>query len=346
MLSRRAKLLFWGVIVLVLALGLGQVIANPTQPSDADTSPVIITEFAASNGGELADEDGDYPDWIELYNRSASPVNLEDWSLTDDPTQPAKWSFRPMTLESGERLIVFASGKNRRRVKPEEGQPYPHTSFRLDADGGFLGLYSPTSRRFLDASEYAYPVQSPGVSYGVLPGSAVQLDAMRYFERPTPAGENDAEAAWTGILEPVEVSVPHGVFTNPLDVSLSHPDDQAQIRYTTDGSEPTLDNGTLYTEPLRVDSTTVLRAAAFRDDAHRSPITTQTYILVQDVLNQGDNPPGFPPAWGTHTIDFGGYQANSPVQADYAMDPEIISDPLQARGDVERARYPCLQSRW
>lgn len=327
MLSRRAKALFWVAIAAVVALGLGRVFADPTQPGTRSAGPVIITEFAASNGGELADEDGDYPDWIELHNRSNAPVDLEGWTLTDDPTQPEKWTFRPLTLAGGERLIVFASGKNRRKVNPEEGRLYPHTSFRLDADGGFLGLYGPTSRRFLDASEYEYPVQYPGVSYGVLPGETVQPDAVRYFGRPTPGAENDVIAAWTGVLEPVEVSIPHGVYTEPLVLSLSHPDNQAQIRYTTNGSEPTLDNGVFYTEPLHINSTTPLRAAAFRDDAHRSPVTTQTYVLVRDVLNQGESPDRFPATWGIHTIDFGGYEANTPVQADYAMDPRVIGDP-------------------
>ena len=123
MLSRRAKLLFWAAIAAVLALGLGRLLAYPTQPSDASSSPVIITEFAASNGGELADEDGDYPDWIELHNRSARPVNLEGWTLTDDPTQPDKWTFRPITLakrRTSHRLRLRQEPPQ--RLKPEEGR--------------------------------------------------------------------------------------------------------------------------------------------------------------------------------------------------------------------------------
>ena len=325
MLSRRTRILVWSAIAVVLVLGLGQILANPTRPSTTSSTPVIISEFAASNGGEIADEDGEYGDWIELYNRSSHAVNLEGWTLTDDATQPGKWVFRSLEVGAGECLIVFASGKNQRKVEPDEGHPYAHTSFRLDADGGFLGLYPPTTRMYLDASEYNYPAQQPGVSYGVLSGEAVSEDAMRYFDRPTPGTENDDASAWVGLLEPVSFSTPHGVYTGPVEVNLSHPDEQAEIRYTTDGSVPTQES-TLYTEPLRIESTTPLRAAAFHSDMHRSPVTTQTYVLVDDVLTQGDAPVGFPATWGTHTIDFGGYAAGAPVTADYAMDPDIVVD--------------------
>lgn len=334
MLSRRFKILFWLIIGAVLALGLGQVFALPTQPSATSSSPVIITEFAASNGGETADEDGDYADWIELYNRSSVPQDLEGWTLTDDPTQPDKWTFRSLKLDGGEYLIVFASGKNRRTVREDEGRPYAHTNFRLEADGGFLGLYSPTSRRFLDASEYSYPVQYPGVSYGVLPGESVRSETMRHFEHATPGAENDASAAWVGVLEPVTLSVPHGVYSEPLTLSMSHPDPQAQIRYTTDGSIPTVDS-TLYTDTLHIQSTTPLRVAAFRTDMRRSHVTTRTYIFPEDLLSQGDRPPGFPATWGTHTIDFGGYAASTPVEADYAMDARIVDDPAGAAQVVD-----------
>lgn len=73
----------------------------------------MINEFVADNGTGLTDEDGDYSDWIEIYNQSNSPLNLAGWALTDDPNQPAKWTFPDSTLGSHEYLVVFASDKNR-----------------------------------------------------------------------------------------------------------------------------------------------------------------------------------------------------------------------------------------
>ena len=76
---------------------------------------VVINEFLAANVSTngLRDEDGDLEDWIELYNRGGTAVNLGGWSLTDDPEQPDLWVLPAVTLGPGQYLLVFASGKDR-----------------------------------------------------------------------------------------------------------------------------------------------------------------------------------------------------------------------------------------
>src|ERR1051326_5082348 len=74
---------------------------------------IIISEFMANNKSTLADENGQYSDWIELYNTSAGTVNLSGWSLTDDPTHQARWLFPATNLTAKAFLIVFADGTNR-----------------------------------------------------------------------------------------------------------------------------------------------------------------------------------------------------------------------------------------
>ena len=66
-------------------------------------------------------------------------MDLEGWSLTDDPTEPGKWVFPAVAMEPGAFLVVFASGKDRR---PVDGTPL-HASFQLAADGEYLGLFAP-----------------------------------------------------------------------------------------------------------------------------------------------------------------------------------------------------------
>src|SRR5438034_1163370 len=66
-----------------------------------------------ANSRTLLDENGDSPDWIELYNPGASPVSLAGYGLSDDPALPFKWTFRDATIDPGGFLIVFASGKDR-----------------------------------------------------------------------------------------------------------------------------------------------------------------------------------------------------------------------------------------
>lgn len=74
---------------------------------------VTINEIEASNLRGLMDEDSDYSDWIELYNKGAVPVNLNGWGLSDNKDVPLKWVFPDLTLDAGGFVTVFASGKNR-----------------------------------------------------------------------------------------------------------------------------------------------------------------------------------------------------------------------------------------
>src|SRR5688572_20129098 len=87
---------------------------------------VIISEFLADNSGGLTDEDGDTPDWIELYNSGTAAVNLAGWYLTDDAEDLTKWSFPATNITASSFMTVFASGKDRRIP----GAPL-HTSFAI-----------------------------------------------------------------------------------------------------------------------------------------------------------------------------------------------------------------------
>jgi hypothetical protein len=100
-----------------------------------DAANLLISEFLASNSGGLRDEDGDSSDWLEIYNAEAVPVNLDGWYLSDNQTDLDKWAFPAQTLQPGEYLIVFTSGKDRAIVGSEL-----HTNFSLSADGEYLSL--------------------------------------------------------------------------------------------------------------------------------------------------------------------------------------------------------------
>jgi len=89
-------------------------------------SEVVISEFVAENDGHLLDVDGASSDWIELYNNGAAAVSLSGWFLSDDSQQPFLWPLPAMTLNAGERRVIFASGKDRRNPAAEL-----HTNFSL-----------------------------------------------------------------------------------------------------------------------------------------------------------------------------------------------------------------------
>ena len=74
---------------------------------------VVINEGSNRNYTTIADENGDFPDWIELYNAGTDTVNLNNYSLTDDPALPSKWTLPALRLAPGGFKTVFCSGKDR-----------------------------------------------------------------------------------------------------------------------------------------------------------------------------------------------------------------------------------------
>ncbi len=104
----------------------------------ADGGEVIISEFLAVNTSGLADENGDDSDWIELSSISGAAVDLTGWHLTDNALTLDKWAFPRVTLNSGAKLVVFASGKDR-GVGGEELRTY----FKLARGCEYLALVRP-----------------------------------------------------------------------------------------------------------------------------------------------------------------------------------------------------------
>ena len=313
----RTPVLFWVIIVTSLCVSAAQIISIPFSASPDDLS---ITEFMAANHAGLTDEDGQHSDWIEIHNPGRRAVNLAGWSLTDSPNQPDKWAFPDITLDSQAYLLVFASGKDR---KPTEPDSYLHTNFKLDQSGEFLGLYNTFAGEFIDIAALAvdsqtaeaYPEQLDDVSYGRFGDSLVYA----YLTSPTPGQPNNEPSGWTGLVEPVNFSFTRDFYDAPFAVELSTTTPGATIRYTTDGSRPTESHGATYTAPITIETTSLLRAAAFKPVFFPSPVDTHTYIFLDDVLAQPSNPAGFPTTWG-------GYKG-SPVPADYELDPEIVNHP-------------------
>ena len=66
-----------------------------------DGTMLQISEFMADNSKTLADGNGKYPDWIEIYNPNANAVNLDGWHLTDNDGKPTKWPFPAIYTSSG-----------------------------------------------------------------------------------------------------------------------------------------------------------------------------------------------------------------------------------------------------
>jgi len=241
-----------------------------TVDPQAVPSDVRITEFMAENFTAYRDEEADPEDWIEVFNAGASPVNLLGWSLSNERDEPGKWVLPAVSLPAGGYLIVFASGKDHTPTAPGGRL---HTNFKLNPNGGYLGLFGPELPR-VAVSDVEYPVQGPDHSYGRERGDG----AWKYFLPGTPGARNGASTI-TGAVAEVHFSVPRGFFSRPFNLSLYCPTPGATILYTTNGSPPSLTNGFAYREPITLSATRMVRAAAFKTNALPSRIGTHTYLM-------------------------------------------------------------------
>ncbi len=77
---------------------------------------LVINEGSNRNYSTLADENGDYPDWIEIYNAGSQSVSLYNYALSDDLDEPSKWTFPNVEIGPGGYLTVFCSDKDRKPV--------------------------------------------------------------------------------------------------------------------------------------------------------------------------------------------------------------------------------------
>ncbi len=283
--------------------------------------PVVISEFMAKNSSndpgvdqeswEVFDENNEACDWIEIYNVSTEPVSLAGWYLTDDADDLAKWSFpEDMNIASGEYLLVYASGND------TSDNGYVHTNFSLSASGEYLAIVDPSGRvaQAYTTVDNGYPEQLENISYGL----AGYFTEQRYFSPATPGSANVGSVI--SIVSDTHFSVKRGFYTDPFYVEITADEVDTQIRYTTDGSAPTVSHGTLYdpSSPIYVDKTTTLRATAYKTGWLPSNVDTQTYIFVSDVLTQSPNgevPEGWPAS----------YEANGHIM-DYGMDPDIVNN--------------------
>jgi hypothetical protein len=174
--------IIWASLVLFVAL----------RPPSAAAGSLVINEFMAQNAGTIQDSQGDYDDWIELYNTSSEAVNAAGCYLTDDLAQPSKWRIGSgdssvTTIPAHGFLLIWADD--------EASEGVLHANFKLSAGGESVGLYD-AQQKLLDSVTFG--AQTADVSYGRSSDGAGQWQS---FESPTPGKSNQAGAGTIIISE-------------------------------------------------------------------------------------------------------------------------------------------------
>ncbi|MDP2423231.1 MAG: CotH kinase family protein [Bacteroidales bacterium] len=140
---------------------------------------LFINEFMASNSNVLADEYGEYDDWIEIYNAGSASIWLGDKYLSDNLNIPTKWAFPDTTIAAGGFLLVWADGQ------PTQGPM--HTTYKLDKEGEKIGLFNNTQSGYALIDSYIYGPQTTNVSEERVEDGATN---WIFFTSPTPNKSN------------------------------------------------------------------------------------------------------------------------------------------------------------
>src|SRR5262245_40573216 len=176
----------FGLLAPIVALALA------LAPAPLEAALPFITEIVPDNARTLADEDGNFPDWIEIYNPGSGAVNLQGWYLTDNPGLLTNWAFPSANLPAGSFLVVFASGKNR-----TNDPAHLHTSFQLEASGEYLALVMPDGVTVASAFSPAFPSVKEDVSFGIAQSQiTTSLLAASVPRILVPASSGDLPPDW------------------------------------------------------------------------------------------------------------------------------------------------------
>ncbi|MFO7659605.1 MAG: CotH kinase family protein, partial [Candidatus Cloacimonadaceae bacterium] len=198
-----------------------------------------INEVCSSNTSVIQDYYGLWSDWIELKNTTADTINLNLYCLSDSPTNLTKFRF-PVgsTIAPGEIILVWAVNNVTPIIDPNGD--YWGTNFAISANGEpvFLSLYYGP----IIVDEMPDTIIPTNISYGRV---GTEL-SWYFFPEPTPRAENPPSGVI--ILSPPIATQNSGWFAGSVIVDFTTSQTGTQIRFTTDGSEPT-ETDSIWTGP-------------------------------------------------------------------------------------------------
>ena len=235
---------------------------------------LVINELMQSNIECIMDDINEFPDsWVELYNPTDAAINLKDYKISNKNKANKAWQLPNKTVAAKSYVVIYCDkeGKEDNRL---------HADFRLES-GKDGNLYLFKGSEVVDKLEAMAKMPAPDVAYGRKTDGA---DEWGYQLTATPGKANCGEICNAKHILGAPVFSQNGRVvkgSSTIKVELSLPEDApegAVIRYTTNGSEPTI-SSTKYTSAINISSTKVIRAKVFCNGWLSPMSSAQSYIF-------------------------------------------------------------------
>jgi hypothetical protein len=217
---------------------------------------IVINEYSAANYDTHTDNYGEYEDWVELYNPTSAAIDIIGWYLTDKPANPTKWMVpSSFVIPANEVAIIYCSGRD------ELLGVFAHSNFKItQTKGNEILMLSDAASNFQDSIR-VLPNQNSHTRGRESNGAPI----WSVFVNGSPNSINMGamqEYATTPIF-----SQNGGYYNGPINITLSSPDPNITIYYTTNGDEPN-NTSSIYTGPINITTTTVVKAISYSSNAN------------------------------------------------------------------------------
>ena len=239
--------------------------------SQSINAQLVINELMQSNIDCIMDDLNEFPDsWVELYNTSNESINLQFWRLGLSDKADEAWQLSSETIAPGQHVLVYCDKEATKQ----------HTNFRLDSGkGGCVYLFK--GQTIVDQVTDMVKQPAPNIAYGRKTDGS---NEWGYQLTPTPGSANTGEICEADHIlgEPVfseQGRVVNGTKSFKLQLSLPEGSPAGtEIRYTTNGSEPTV-SSTKYDSEIAINKSTAIRAKLFCNGWLSPRSTVQSYIF-------------------------------------------------------------------
>lgn len=239
-----------------------------------------------NNRSSIRDDDGNFEDWIEIYNSGDTAVNLQGFGLSNNHRKPFLWTFPNKVIEPKSFCVIWISGKN--KTEPDSAL---HANFKFKNKDKAIILTAP-NMYWKDI--FLLEPMGDNISYGRANDGSFDLYG---FDEGTPGKVNEMECLTEGPntkrLSPPSFSHSGGFYSQEFCLSLSTYDSEAEIYYTMDGTIPTK-RSTRYTKPIiiqeKINKATVIRARSYRKGYPKSDVITNSYFVEKNIYRNYNIP--------------------------------------------------------